>query len=314
MAKAVGAETLASDGPWWEALGYVNASDVVVDVRRVGHPRSRSWARAARRPDREGRSGPEPYQRRLDTLVAKAAELHGAFSHTWSRGNVPSVACRGRLDPTPGLEAFDFPTGPTRRAPWRRDASWVPVIGPVTRAAIIAFELDPARHSRRRGGTSDPACPDNEPVVQTSLDLTSIEQALAVADVAVEAGVQWLEAGTPLILAEGVRAISALHARFPDHPIVADLKIMDGGGLETDLAAEAGASFVVVMSRATDATVRSVVSAAHARGVLVMGDVWAAATMRLKLNGWSGSASMPSSPTSALTSGGRTRASVCSIF
>jgi 3-hexulose-6-phosphate synthase len=132
-----------------------------------------------------------------------------------------------------------------------------------------------------------PLVPTNGPVVQISLDLTSIEEALAVADVAVDAGVQWLEAGTPLILAEGVRAISALHARFPDHPIVADLKIMDGGGLETDLAAEAGASFVVVMSRATDATVRSVVSAAHARGVLVMGDVlgssdYAAETQRME--------------------------------
>ena len=114
---------------------------------------------------------------------------------------------------------------------------------------------------------------DNGAVVQISLDLTSTEEALEVAEVAVEAGVQWLEAGTPLILAEGIHAISALHERFPDHPIVADLKIMDGGGLETELAAEAGASFVVVMSRATDATVRSVVAEAHQRDVWVMGDV-----------------------------------------
>jgi 3-hexulose-6-phosphate synthase/6-phospho-3-hexuloisomerase len=110
-------------------------------------------------------------------------------------------------------------------------------------------------------------------VVQISLDLTSIEEALEVAQVAVDAGVQWLEAGTPLILAEGTRAIRALHDRFPEHPVVADLKIMDGGGLETALAAEAGASFVVVMSRATDATVRAVVREAHERGVSVMGDV-----------------------------------------
>lgn len=111
------------------------------------------------------------------------------------------------------------------------------------------------------------------PVVQISLDLTSIDEALAVAQVAVDAGVQWLEAGTPLVLAEGVHAIRALRERFPKHPIVADLKIMDGGGLETALAAEAGASFVVVMSRATDATVRAVVREAHARDVEVMGDV-----------------------------------------
>lgn len=121
---------------------------------------------------------------------------------------------------------------------------------------------------------------DDGITVQISLDLTSIDEALAVAEVAVRAGVQWLEAGTPLILAEGTRAIRALHSKFPDHPIVADLKIMDGGGLETDLAAEAGASFVVVMSRATDATVRSVVSAARNRGIRVMADILGAADYR----------------------------------
>jgi 3-hexulose-6-phosphate synthase len=113
----------------------------------------------------------------------------------------------------------------------------------------------------------------DETTVQISLDLTSVDEALAVADVAVRAGVHWLEAGTPLILAEGMRAIRALHSRFPGHPIVADLKIMDGGGLETDLAAAAGASFVVVMSRATDATVRAVVRAARGHGIRVMADV-----------------------------------------
>ncbi len=113
----------------------------------------------------------------------------------------------------------------------------------------------------------------DETIVQISLDLTSIDEALAVADVAVRAGVHWLEAGTPLVLAEGTRAIRALHSRFPDHPIVADLKIMDGGALETDMAAEAGASFVVVMSRATDATIRAVVRAARGHGIQVMADV-----------------------------------------
>lgn len=111
------------------------------------------------------------------------------------------------------------------------------------------------------------------PTVQISLDLTSVHEALEVAEVAVRAGVDWLEAGTPLVLAEGVRAISALHERFPRHRIVADLKIMDGGGLETELAARAGASFVVVMSRATDATVRAVVRAAKEHQIQVMGDV-----------------------------------------
>lgn len=111
------------------------------------------------------------------------------------------------------------------------------------------------------------------PVVQLSLDLVSIDEALRMARMAVEVGVDWLEAGTPLILAEGMHSVRALHRAFPDHPVVADLKIMDGGGLETRLAAEAGASWVVVMGRAHDATVRAVVREAHGRGVRVMGDV-----------------------------------------
>ena len=57
-----------------------------------------------------------------------------------------------------------------------------------------------------------------QPIVQLSLDLTSIDEALHVAEIGVRAGVDWLEAGTPLILAEGLRAVQALRARFPDHP------------------------------------------------------------------------------------------------
>ena len=60
------------------------------------------------------------------------------------------------------------------------------------------------------------------------------------AAIAVDAGVDWLEAGTPLLLAEGCAPSSRLRQRFPDHPIVADLKTMDGGYLETEMMAKAG--------------------------------------------------------------------------
>ncbi len=115
------------------------------------------------------------------------------------------------------------------------------------------------------------------PVVQVSLDLTSVDEALHVAEIAVRAGVDWLEAGTPLILAEGLRGVRALHERFPGHPVVADLKTMDGGYLEAEMMAGAGASMVVVMSQAHPATVRAVVRAARQFGLKVMGDVLAAA-------------------------------------
>ena len=113
-------------------------------------------------------------------------------------------------------------------------------------------------------------------IVQVSLDLTSASEALHVAEIAVAAGVDWLEAGTPLILAEGLHGVRALRQRFPHHPIVADLKTMDGGYLEAEMMASAGASMVVVMSQAHPSTVRAVVRAASDFGLKVMGDVLAA--------------------------------------
>ena len=110
------------------------------------------------------------------------------------------------------------------------------------------------------------------PVVQISLDLTDIQEALETARIAVEAGVDWLEAGTPLILAEGLRGVRALRAAFPDHPIVADLKTMDGGYLEAEMMAKAGATHVVVMARAHLETIKAVVKAARDYGIKVMGD------------------------------------------
>jgi 3-hexulose-6-phosphate synthase/6-phospho-3-hexuloisomerase len=114
------------------------------------------------------------------------------------------------------------------------------------------------------------------PIVQLSLDLTSLNEALDTAAIGVEASVDWLEAGTPLLLAEGLRAVEALRSRFPEHPIVADLKTMDGGYLEAEMMAKAGASFVVVMGRAHEATIRRVVDAGRDFGVRVMGDNLAA--------------------------------------
>jgi 3-hexulose-6-phosphate synthase/6-phospho-3-hexuloisomerase len=114
------------------------------------------------------------------------------------------------------------------------------------------------------------------PIVQLSLDLTSLDEAVETAGIAVAAGVDWLEAGTPLLLAEGLRAVETLRKRFPDHPIVADLKTMDGGYLEAEMMAKAGADLVVVMGRAHEATIRRVVDAGRDFGVKVMGDNLAA--------------------------------------
>ncbi len=110
------------------------------------------------------------------------------------------------------------------------------------------------------------------PTVQISLDLTDLDEALETAALALRAGVDWLEAGTPLILAEGLRSVRTLREAFPDVPIVADLKTMDGGYLEAEMMAKAGATHVVVMARAHEETIRCVVNAGRDFGCKVMGD------------------------------------------
>src|SRR5258707_14875185 len=87
-------------------------------------------------------------------------------------------------------------------------------------------------------------------IVQISLDLINIPEALETAHLARRAGVDWLEAGTPLIIAEGMNGVRALRKEFPGVPIVADLKTMDGGWLEAKMMAEAVATPVVGMERA----------------------------------------------------------------
>jgi len=110
------------------------------------------------------------------------------------------------------------------------------------------------------------------PVVQISLDLTDIDETLETATMARRAGVDWLEAGTPLILAEGLHGVRRLSERFPGVSIVADLKTMDGGYLEAEMMAAAGATHVVVMARAHEETIRCVVKAGRDHGIKVMGD------------------------------------------
>lgn len=110
------------------------------------------------------------------------------------------------------------------------------------------------------------------PIVQISLDLTNIDEALETAALAIRAGVDWLEAGTPLILAEGLHGVRKLREAFPDVPLVADLKTMDGGYLEAEMMAKAGATHVVVMARAHAETIKCVVQAGKDFGAKVMGD------------------------------------------
>ncbi len=113
----------------------------------------------------------------------------------------------------------------------------------------------------------------SRPNLQVALDLTSIDKALRIAEEAVNGGADIVEAGTPLIKSEGLRAIRLLRSRFPDKVIVADMKAVDVGGLEVELAASAGADIVTVMGFAWNSMIASAVEAARRLGVLVEADL-----------------------------------------
>lgn len=108
---------------------------------------------------------------------------------------------------------------------------------------------------------------------QISLDVPTIKEALLLAEGAVRAGIDWIEAGTPLILGEGIHALKQLHTKYPDKPLVADLKTMDGAGLEAEMMLKAGATHVVVMSQAHWSSVKEMVNMAKSYDAQVMADL-----------------------------------------
>ncbi len=111
------------------------------------------------------------------------------------------------------------------------------------------------------------------PILQVALDFANLSQALRVAEEAAAGGAQWLEAGTPLIKSEGLQAVRELKRRFPDHTIVADMKTMDAGRAEVEMAAQAGASVVAVLGAASDATIVECVEAGQRYDARIMIDL-----------------------------------------
>ena len=112
-----------------------------------------------------------------------------------------------------------------------------------------------------------------EPVLQVALDHMHLKRALLAAAEAVEGGADWLEAGTPLIKSEGMEVVRQLKKTFPGTTIVADLKTMDTGAFEVEIAAKAGADVVTVMGVTDDATILEAVKAARRYGAKIMVDL-----------------------------------------
>lgn len=105
--------------------------------------------------------------------------------------------------------------------------------------------------------------------LQVALDVSK-EKALEIAD-KVKSQVDIIELGTPLIKQEGLGVVEQFK-KF-GKPIFADLKTMDTGFLESEMAFEAGADMTSVCGAAEDNTILGAVKAGKKYGKKVLVDL-----------------------------------------
>jgi 3-keto-L-gulonate-6-phosphate decarboxylase len=113
------------------------------------------------------------------------------------------------------------------------------------------------------------------PIIQAAIDVLTIDEALRIGEACVKAGVDWLEAGTPLITFAGVAAIGALAREFPETPVLADYKMMDGVRKYVVETARQGGRLCTICAVASDASIREAVRAANEHGVTLISDLYA---------------------------------------
>ncbi|HII93358.1 MAG TPA: bifunctional hexulose-6-phosphate synthase/ribonuclease regulator [Methanosarcina sp.] len=111
------------------------------------------------------------------------------------------------------------------------------------------------------------------PIIQVALDLLELDRAVEIAKEAITGGADWIEIGTPLIKSEGMDAIRTMRKAFPDRTILADMKTVDTGAIEVEMAAKAGADVVIVLGSADDSTLLDALRSAHKYGVRLMADL-----------------------------------------
>lgn len=107
--------------------------------------------------------------------------------------------------------------------------------------------------------------------LQLALDRPDLAHALEVV-AQVAPYIDLIEAGTPLLIREGIRAVRELRRRYRGRAIVADIKVIDAGEPIAELAFAAGANVVTVLGGASDEVIERVVKSARRYEGAVMAD------------------------------------------
>jgi len=106
-----------------------------------------------------------------------------------------------------------------------------------------------------------------------ALDILDLDRSIQIAKEAVSGGADWIEAGTPLIKSEGMDAVREMKKALPGVRIVADMKTVDTGAMELEMAAKAGADIVAMLATSDNATIEDAMRAARKYGVEIMMDL-----------------------------------------
>lgn len=114
---------------------------------------------------------------------------------------------------------------------------------------------------------------DAFPLLQMAVDVLNLSRALQLIEEGVKGGVDWIEVGTPLIKSEGMNAVREIKKRYRNKVVVADMKTMDVGALESSMAARSGADVVCILGLASNETILEAKRAGEKYGSEIMVDL-----------------------------------------
>ncbi|MBU2523427.1 MAG: orotidine 5'-phosphate decarboxylase [Nanoarchaeota archaeon] len=112
-----------------------------------------------------------------------------------------------------------------------------------------------------------------KPKLQVALDVLTIEKALKIAK-QIEKYADILELGTPLLKEQSAdKAIHEFKKSFPKKIILADMKTMDVGKIEAEIAFNAGADMMTVCGAASNETIKDAIKVARRKKKKVVVDL-----------------------------------------
>ncbi|WP_456487482.1 bifunctional 5,6,7,8-tetrahydromethanopterin hydro-lyase/3-hexulose-6-phosphate synthase [Candidatus Alkanophaga liquidiphilum] len=133
----------------------------------------------------------------------------------------------------------------------------------------VLYEKDRARHplvGLKQTKLWDP------PYLQVALDIPNWSGMRTVVEQLPRSDHLIIEAGTPLIKKYGLGIIEKIKEIRPETFVVADIKVLDTGNLETRLVADAGADAVVISALAPLKTIKKALEEARKTGICAVID------------------------------------------